>query len=125
MSLTVAQEEKRQFSRFAFDSIVILEKEQQQWESSLQDISLKGALVSKPENWDDDKDGEFKLSIHIDNSDHEINMDVHLAHTEKDQIGFHCEKIDLDSVTNLRRLVELNLGDEKMLEREIANMIAS
>ncbi len=51
-------------------------------------------------------------------------MDVTLAHTEEDHIGFHCEHIDLDSVTSLKRLVELNLGDEELLEREILNMLS-
>jgi hypothetical protein len=35
----------------------------------------------------------------------------------------HCTKIDLESITNLRRLVELNLGDEAALNREISAMV--
>lgn len=120
-----ALSEKRQFHRFTFDSSVILKKDEQQWESSLLDISLKGVLISKPDDWDESKTDNYHLSIHLDNSDLEINMDVKLAHSENDHIGFHCEKIDLDSVTNLRRLVELNLADEEILEREISNMVAA
>jgi len=30
------------------------------------------------------------------------------------------QHIDLDSISHLRRLVELNLGDEALLERELA-----
>jgi hypothetical protein len=125
MSQQAAQSDKRQFSRFANDSSIILNKAEQQWESSLLDISLKGVLITKPENWNDDNDGDFKLSIKLDGSDFEINMDVQFAHAENDHIGFHCEKIDLDSVTNLKRLVELNLTDEKLLQREISNMISA
>jgi len=123
MSQQTAQSDKRQFSRFANDSSVTLEKDGQQWKSLLHDISLKGVLVSKPENWDDNNEGNFKLSIHIDNSELEINMGANLVHTENNHIGFQCDNIDLDSITNLRRLVELNLADEKLLEREISNMI--
>lgn len=95
-----------------------------QWNFKLLDVSLKGALVLIPDDWDQDNDGNFKLSIKLDNSDVEINMDVKFAHTEEDHIGFHCGHIDLDSITALRRLVELNLGDEELLEREILNMLA-
>ena len=35
-------------------------------------------------------------------------------------IGFVCRHIDVDSISHLRRLVELNLGDEALLERELA-----
>jgi len=48
---------------------------------------------------------------------------VELKHVEGDHLGFKCQYIDLDSVTHLKRLVELNLGDPEMLEREFAHMI--
>lgn len=123
MSSVAAQSEKRQFSRFTFESSINLEKDGQQWESSLLDISLKGVLISKPENWDESNTGDYHLSILLDHSDIEINMEVKPVHSHNNRIGLRCEKIDLDSVTNLRRLVELNLADEEVLEREISNMI--
>jgi len=33
-----------------------------------------------------------------------------------------CNAIDIDSVTHLRRLVELNLGDESQLHKEISQL---
>ena len=36
-----------------------------------------------------------------------------------------CTEIDLESMTNLRRLVELNLGDEAALNREIHAMVSA
>ena len=38
--------------------------------------------------------------------------------------SFGQASIDLDSITHLRRLVELNLGDEKLLERELSHLAA-
>ncbi len=123
MNLQTTNSDKRQFSRIAFDAPVILHKGDKQWKSKLLDVSLKGALVLRPDNWDQDDDGNFELSIQLDNSDIEIDMKVKLAHTEEEHLGFHCEHIDLDSVTSLKRLVELNLGDENLLDREISNML--
>ena len=37
-----------------------------------------------------------------------------------DLVGMVCRHIDVDSISHLRRLVELNLGDEALLERELA-----
>jgi len=34
-------------------------------------------------------------------------------------LGLSCREIDLDSITHLRRLVALNLGDEALLDREL------
>jgi hypothetical protein len=39
---------------------------------------------------------------------------------EQELLGFVCQYIDLDSISHLRRLVELNLGDGSLLERELA-----
>ena len=123
MSLQTLNAEKRQFSRIAFDAPVILQSGNKIWRSKLLDISLKGALIITPDNWENTDDTDFNLSIQLDECDYEIEMKVKLAHSEKKQIGFHCVHIDLDSVSNLKRLVELNLGDEDLLKRELSHML--
>ena len=123
MNQNVINHEKRHFSRIAFDSPVRLIKEDRSWESSLIDISLKGVLIQRPINWDESNDKDYKLEINLNADDVEIDMSVKLAHCEAEQIGFHCEEIDMDSAGQLKRLVELNLGDEALLEREINNML--
>jgi hypothetical protein len=50
-------------------------------------------------------------------------MSVELVHKEKGRLGFKCKHIDIDSITHLRRLVELNLGNADMLERELSALI--
>jgi hypothetical protein len=51
-------------------------------------------------------------------------MEVELVHDDHNQLGFHCSHIDVDSISHLRRLIELNLGDEAELERELAALLA-
>lgn len=50
-------------------------------------------------------------------------MTVSLAHEKGRQLGFYCEEIDLDSITHLRRLIELNLGSSELLERELSALV--
>ena len=50
-------------------------------------------------------------------------MNVKVAHVEGRYAGLVCEGIDIDSVTHLRRLVELNLGDPDLLDRELSSLI--
>ena len=123
MSLQAVDADKRQFSRINFNAPVTLESNGKIWNSQLLDISLKGALIERPNNWNGINGEQFRLFIKLPDSDIHIDMEVELAHLEDKRIGFHCIHIDLDSVTSLRRLVELNLGNEKLLEREIANML--
>ena len=123
MNVQVVNSEKRQFNRIAFDVPVILQNDDNEWKSKLVDISLKGALIQKPDNWNKDENGCFRLSIQLDGNNAEINMDANLTHTEDEQLGFNCVHIDIDSITILKRLVELNLGDEQLLDREISNLL--
>ena len=46
-----------------------------------------------------------------------------VAHRAADTAGIRCDEMDLDSVSELR-LVELNLGDERMLHRELVALVA-
>ena len=44
-------------------------------------------------------------------------------HVEGHHVGLRCESIDLDSITHLRRLVEMNSGDSTILDREFASLV--
>ena len=89
------------------------------WEVELLDLSLKGLLVRTPTGWSGDDAHPFLANITLA-SDIQVQIEVDLARTDNGQLGFVCRHIDLDSISHLRRLVELNLGDEGLLERELA-----
>ena len=111
--------ERRQFSRITFDAETLLSQGAQHWTVSLIDLSLKGALIETPDNWEADTSLPFAMSIKLDNGE-SITMSLRWRHSEHGQIGLECQHIDIDSITHLRRLVELNLGDGQLLERELA-----
>jgi hypothetical protein len=115
--------DKRQFNRINFDAAATLYDANNEWLSTLIDISLKGALVVKPDNWNPGQNEHFRLLIQLNNCDAEIRMNVELSHTQEKRLGFKCDQIDLDSITVLRRLIELNLGEQGLLDREIENML--
>ena len=52
-----------------------------------------------------------------------IRMEGEIAHRDGTQVGMRCTGIDLDSIAHLRRLVELNLGDEELLHRELSALV--
>jgi len=113
------QEQQRQFSRIPFDVSVTLQTEQQSWETDLIDISLHGALIKAPRTFEVDQEQLYQLAIHLEGG-LDICMDVLIAHHENEGLGLHCKDIDVDSITHLRRLIELNLGNPALLERELS-----
>ena len=123
----MSKNEQRHFSRIPFDAQVTLigSKSGQQWKLQLIDISLKGALLEKPGDWSGTEGDEFHMDLRLDGADSDVKlaMDLLVAHVEEDRIGFKCVNMDLDTATHLHRLVELNLGDETLLERELAELV--
>lgn len=110
---------QRRFSRIPFDVSATLKDEHHSWETDLLDISLHGALIKTPEAFDATAAQCYQLAVHLEGGP-DIRMDVEVAHQENDELGLNCKDIDVDSITHLRRLVELNLGDPELLERELS-----
>ncbi|HEB92606.1 MAG TPA: PilZ domain-containing protein [Gammaproteobacteria bacterium] len=113
--------EQRRFSRISFAADVQLVDAKGSWRSRLIDLSLKGALIAAPQDWSGQPGEHFLLELALDRDEEVVvRMEVSVSHIENDHIGFRCEHIDLDSISHLRRLVELNLGDAELLDRELS-----
>ncbi|MCP4993884.1 MAG: PilZ domain-containing protein [Gammaproteobacteria bacterium] len=112
-------DERRNFSRVLFDAPVRITTSGNTSLSRLIDISLNGALLINIEEWSGKPGDKVELDIALDDQETHIIMDTEVAHNEPDQIGLHCRHIDIDSISHLRRLVELNMGDPEVLEREL------
>lgn len=112
--------DQRQFTRIPFESPVHIVSAEGAWNCNLVDISLNGVLVDEPQGWKAQVDDLFLLELDLHDSDIEIRMEVIVAHMEPGRVGFKCKHIDLDSITHLRRLVELNLGSTDILSRELS-----
>ncbi len=87
------------------------------------DVSLNGLLIKKPEGWLGVNGDEYQVDLLLNDAELVIKMQAEVAHIDNGSVGFHCELIDLDSITHLKRLVELNLGDEALLHRELAALL--
>lgn len=113
--------ERRKFYRLAFDTPVRIVGSAEMYQSKLIDISLKGALVERPEHWEGTSGERFLLEILLSVGTI-IKMNAIVVHFSKERIGFRCEHMDIDSISHLRRLVALNLDDPALLERDLAGL---
>ncbi|PHS31627.1 MAG: pilus assembly protein PilZ [Methylophaga sp.] len=119
--------ERRRFSRIPFPATAHLKayKGDLHLNCAVIDISLKGILISLPIDWQGEMHDKYKIDLLLENAQLVINMYASVAHIDNDSVGFLCEHIDLDSISHLKRLVELNLGDEELLHRELSALISS
>ena len=115
-------QERRHFWRAVFHSSVRLTTHAGLSYAQLEDISLRGALVEVGEGWEGDKDDDCLLQFDL-GADTSISMWATISHIDGRHLGLRCTSIDLDSITHLRRLVELNAGDPAILERELTTLL--
>lgn len=112
--------ERRRFHRILFDAPTTIQTAERSLKTQLIDISLKGALASSPEGWQPEAGQPVTLHVMLDEGGTEIIMHALCAHIEADRVGFLCDEIDMESISLLKRLVAWNIGDESLLQRDLA-----
>lgn len=121
-------EDKRRFRRVDFvDAVQVTSDDVEgnhhaSWEAKCIDISMQGMLLEVPENFPLEIGMPFEVEL-ILSEDVVIEMPCTLVHIEGRQVGFRAEMMSLDSLTSLRRLLELNLADNSEVERELSALI--
>ena len=113
--------ERRQYQRIPFIAEVILEYNNQRWSCNLVDISLKGMLLEPPVDVSADLEGEYDIELVL-GEDAAIKMQASISHADITHWGLKWSNIDLEGLTHLRRLLELNMVDSKELNRELAEL---
>ena len=125
MAKVTTSHERRQFSRIALHRPALIEVSGARTAAELLDISLRGALVHVPSSFGGAVGAPCTLTIRLDHGAAFIRMVGTIAHRDAQAVGLRCREVDLDSATHLRRVVEMNLGDERLLDRELSALVAT
>jgi len=113
--------ERRQYQRIPFIADVLLRHNDQQWSCGLEDISLKGMLIEAPKNIQPALDDTYEIELVLGEGAL-ISMQANISHTTEIHWGMQWENIELDGLTHLRRLLELNMGNPEEMHREMAEL---
>ncbi|MGH8400582.1 MAG: PilZ domain-containing protein [Gammaproteobacteria bacterium] len=115
--------ERRRFKRFRFASVIRLRRDDEAWDCALLDVSFRGFLARGPANWrifaGDRLRVEWRLAELIT-----LEMDAEVAHVVGDEIGCSWQARDAESFAHLKRLVEMNLVNPKLVARELESLKA-
>jgi hypothetical protein len=117
-------ENRRKTRRTAFDGEARIYSDRAVWNSQIVDISLRGALLARPDGWEGTTGKLQRLELRIATGVI-ISVNAQVAHVGARVVGYQFGRIDLDSFVRLRRLMELNLGDPSLLVRELPELIAT
>lgn len=117
----IENNENRNFHRILYAAEATLSCEEKTWGCQIIDLSLNGCLLRFECPWEDDPEKLYTLTLQLSDQIH-IKMELTVTHVVDNKVGFKCEHIDIDSISELRRLVELNLGSSILLERDLLSL---
>jgi hypothetical protein len=123
---TTDSKKPRHFSRIPFhaDVQLHLDLSKEIQAARLLDISLKGALVETRQPIGNSCKGKnCSIVLVLLEGGESITMEGKVVHQDGQLMGIECQLIDVDSMINLRRLMELNLADQKLMERELGEVL--
>ena len=113
--------ERRHYQRIPFIADVILRHNDQQWSCGLEDISLKGMLIVPPADAEPAQDEIYVIELVLGEAA-TISMQAKISHITDTHWGMEWGNIDLDGLTHLRRLLELNMDNPEEMHREMAEL---
>ena len=101
------------------DTPVVISQGSREWATLVIDLSVRGLLIWLPDDWDADPEQPFTATIPL-GGNAIIRMTLKLVRASSDRAGFLCESIDAASIGHLKQLLEWNLGDASLVERELS-----
>jgi hypothetical protein len=114
--------DRRRFKRVFFESFARISDDNVSWPTRVRDLSLKGALVDQPENYMATLQRNVVLEIVL-LPETSIFMDCRVVYANGKTMGLECMQIDIESMTHLKRLIELNSDEsEFVLSRDLKNL---
>ena len=112
-------DEKRYFSRINFTAQSQIEFNGKVYKGELLDLSLRGALLRFKDQIPLKKSDHCTLLIHLHSSDIKLIFDAELVHIHQNNLGFRFISEDIGTMTHLRNLLSLNIGDYDKITDEL------
>jgi len=115
----------RHFRRIPFAAKVTLVSGQNSWTGELLDVAMKGAMVGTETALPHSADAKYSLCISLSGSPISLDFEVELVHSEESCYGFKFISEDLETLTHLRKLIELNTGDAEATRSELSAWLST
>ncbi len=112
-------DDKRYFSRINFTAKSQIDLNDKIYSGELLDLSLRGALIKFEEQISTKMNDKCTLTIHLHSSDIRLIFDAELVHIHQKGLGFKFISEDVGTMTHLRNLLSLNVGDYDKITDEL------
>ncbi|AVH26972.1 PilZ domain-containing protein [Vibrio diabolicus] len=114
--------ERRRFSRILHQALAKVEQRDLAIEARIQDLSLHGLLMKVEETEALDPALPAHVTFSFDQSEQVITLKAQIVDVSKYEIRLKIIKIDIESISQLKRFIELNVGNNDLLNRELEHL---
>ncbi len=113
-------ENKRYFSRIEFEGETVVRYKETNYIADLHDISLKGALICFKAEVPIALNELCHVELTLPSSDIVLTFESEVVHQHEMYAGLKFYSISSETLTHLRKLIELNIGDHEQATSELA-----
>jgi len=114
--------ERRRFSRIVYQTQAELTQDSTKVYAAVSDLSLHGLLLTSDQSTLLDTDKQVDVEFSLSGSDVSIQLVGNIVGLNNNVIRLCIDHIDIESIGHLKRLVELNVGDDELLPRDIEHL---
>jgi len=115
----------RHFRRIPFEAEVTLKAEQGICTGQLLDVALKGAMIGTETPIPFKPGDKCSLCIALPGTPISLDFQAELVHSEGLSYGFKFISENLETLTHLRKLIELNTGDAEATRSELTAWLST
>jgi hypothetical protein len=115
----------RHFRRIHFETEVSLGAGDKTYTGQLFDVALKGAMIGTETPLPFTIGDKCNLGIVLPGTPISLNFQAELIHQEELCYGFKFISESLETLTHLRKLIELNTGDAEATRSELSTWLSN
>ncbi|MET2855218.1 PilZ domain-containing protein [Vibrio owensii] len=114
--------ERRRFSRIIYQVSALLEQGDLALQATIQDLSLHGLLLKAENASSLEPSRKVDVSFSFAQSEQVMQLTANIISIIDNEIRLKINNIDIDSISQLKRFIELNVGNNELLNRELEHL---
>ncbi|GGA71545.1 cyclic diguanosine monophosphate-binding protein [Neiella marina] len=116
------QDERRKFFRIVLDWPVEVVVGEVRTPAVLIDLSFKGLLLHS-DTMQLPVDEKVDVEVHNPESDSPMSFKAHVVRASNGNFAMQIDAVDIDTMSELRRTIELNIGNDALLQRNLEQLL--
>ncbi|YCO03178.1 PilZ domain-containing protein [Vibrio sp. VNB-15] len=111
--------ERRRFSRIIYQVSALVEQSDLALQATIQDLSLHGLLLRAENANSLESSLPVEVAFSFAQSEQVMQLTADIIAVADNEIRLKIINIDIDSISQLKRFIELNVGNNELLNREL------